>query len=288
MAETKIDWTDRVWNPVTGCSKVSPGCLHCYAERMAKRLAGRAGYPKDDPFRVTCHENRLDMPLRWRKPSRVFVNSMSDLFHEDVPDSFMDRVFAVIALTGRHTYQVLTKRADRLLRYATDPETPKRIGKYMNVGTILLINGNLEPDGGTMARWFQHGAPWPLPNVHIGVTAENQAMADDRIGALLQVPAAVRFVSVEPCLGPVDVSDYLPGGEIAAPCYGRGLDWVIAGSESGPGRRPAELDWFRSLRDQCSAAGVPFFLKQINVDGRLEHSPELDGRQWREFPNGSS
>ena len=244
MGLSKIDWTDAVWNPVTGCTKVSAGCAHCYAERMSKRLAGRAGYPAKHPFAVTLHPDRLDEPLRWRKPRRVFVCSMGDLFHEDVPDGFIHQVFATMELARGNTYQVLTKRPER------------------------------------MAEFVAHRWSHPEPHIWFGTSVENQATADECIPHLLRCPAAVRFVSYEPALGTVDFDNgcnswltcdgrnreanegeccesYATSGE----CF-HGIDWIIAGGESGPRARPAHPDWFRSVRDQCAAAGVAFWFKQ--------------------------
>lgn len=261
MSMTKIEWTDKTYNPITGCTPVSEGCRNCYARRMAKRLAGRCGYPADDPFRVTIHQNRIAEPLRWKKPKHFFVCSMSDLFHEDVPFDVIDRIFAVMALTPQHTYQVLTKRPERMLKF--------------------------------FAEWSA------LPNVWLGVSAENQKAADERIPLLLKCPAAVRFVSAEPMLGPVDLyfgDNMTPdedsgvgctpcdfGGKrhqhyIGEPC-GRWIDWVIVGCETGPGAWTMELNWARALRDQCVAARVPFFFKRGSDGSRL-----LDGREWNEKP----
>lgn len=225
MASTKIEWTNKTWNPVTGCTKVSEGCRHCYAERMAKRLAGRFGYPTDKPFRVTLHPERMELPLQWKKPQRIFVNSMSDLFHPDIPDDFIRDVFSVMQRANWHTFQVLTKRPQKMASYLTfaDPAQPV------------------------------------LPNVWVGASAENQKAADERSPLLQITPAAVRFLSLEPLLGPV-VIDHL---EYSVK-YGFKplINWVIVGGESGPGARPMNPDWVRSIRDQCLAANVPFFFKQ--------------------------
>jgi len=224
--------------------------------RMAKRLAGRFGYPADEPFRVTLHPDRLGKPLRWRKPRTVFVCSMGDLFHEDVSWRFIDHVFHTMEIATNHTFLILTKRPDKLLAYAK-------------------------------AR----SADFPLPNVWGMVSIENQAAADDRIPLLLQTPFAVRGVSCEPLLGPVDFDipclyyhslDFADTVEIMRE-YGEDF-WVTAGTESGPRRRPAESNWFRDLRDQCQAAGASFFLKQAEIDGKVVKLPELDGRQWIEWP----
>lgn len=280
MAKSKIEWTEYSWNPVTGCSPVSEGCQNCYARRMAYRLRGRCGYPEDEPFRVTMHLDRLDQPLKWKKPRMVFVCSMSDLFHENVEPTFIQDTFWVMEKAPQHIFMVLTKRPD-------------------NMRKLLHV--------------FYSGGHELPKNIWLGVTAENQARADERIPILLQIPAAVRFVSVEPMLGPVDLTPWLqPVGwwcpecerEIDAvevtyeethderiggcgqPVIGMPsqIDWIICGSESGPRRRPADIKWIRSLRDQCINAGVPFFLKQMEVDGQVVKMPELDGRVWDEFP----
>jgi len=338
MAKTKIEWTEYSWNPVTGCSKISEGCRNCYAERMAKRLAGRCGYPEDEAFKVMLHPERLMEPLLWKKPKRVFVCSMGDLFHDDVNDGFLCRVFDAILAAEQHIFLVLTKR-------------PKR-----------------------MMNFFKKCIHGTLSNLWVGVTVENQEVANKRIPLLLQTPAAVHFISCEPLLGPVDLRPWIkryyhggvPGlrvGDTLLPpsitgkstlleyakkvdpngpqradrvylttdleaarlfalvypyghvyravpalplendpdCNEPGLsyqtptaivvppdtpviDWVIAGGETGPGARPMHPDWVRSLRDQCQAAGVPFFLKQMHIGGKLVKMPELDGRRWDELP----
>jgi protein gp37 len=283
MGKTKIEWTDATWNPVTGCSHAgTPGCDRCYAKRMATRLAGRYGYPKENPFAVTVHPERLEEPLHWRKPSMVFVCSMGDLFHDDVPTEWIEMVFTAMALTPRHTYLLLTKR-------------PERMSDFLN------------------SAYYR----WTLSNVWLGVTAENQAAADGRIPLLLQTPAAKRFVSCEPLLGPTDLAPWLScsseaglDGQFSDRNGYRGrLHWVIAGGETGPGARPMHPEWARSLRDQCQAAGVPFFFKHhgewyngrpMNADmipwldidehtrmwhvGKQIAGRALDGREWNEAP----
>ena len=247
MAETKIEWCDRVWNPVTGCSPVSAGCDHCYAARMANRLRGRCGYPKDDPFRVTLHPEKLELPLHWKKPQKIFVNSMSDLFHDDVPFEWVDKVFATISLAWRQTFIILTKRPERMKQYITsDRLNHKRIG-YSQFGKLLN---------------------WPLKNLWLGVSIEDQQTANERTPLLLLTPAAKRLVSVEPMLGTVNVKKYLRyycDCGICNFCNGGNspdmIDWVICGGETGPSARPMHPDWVRSLRDQCAAANVPFFFK---------------------------
>lgn len=273
---TKIEWADAVWNPVTGCTKVSEGCRNCYAERMARRLAGRLGYPADEPFRVTLHPERLAEPLRWRKPRRIFVCSMGDLFHEDVPDAFIAQVWHRMHLAQEHTFLVLTKRADRMRSWVSHCGDAQALGWITHNGTPPA-----KAYAGTGIIVGTHRA-WPLANVWLGVSAEDQRSADERIPLLLDTPAAVRFVSCEPLLGPVDLYGGDPDPRLGGTVAGRGLSlepfwlpeddpsgpprpcvtWVIAGGESGPGARPCHPDWVRSLRDQCQAADVPFFFKQ--------------------------
>lgn len=341
--KSAIEWTDATWNPTTGCTKVSPGCLHCYAETMDKRLVARnegvryvpwTAYAQqredtaragDGTYRaVRLHPERLDQPLKWKRPRRIFVNSMSDLFHEDVPDAFIDRVFAAMALTPWHTYQVLTKRPERMRAYLSDQWTGFRQREQMSA---------LRPDLAVI------DVIYPLPNVWLGVSAENQRWADARLPLLAQVPAAVRFVSCEPLLGPLDLREWLcqDGMDcrkspwlLTHYCPDNKMDWLIVGGESGPGARPMHPDWARSLRDQCQEAGVPYFFKQwgewapdyqrggsgvptsqrryVDCFGAFRSTNELtnfsipddwyfmarvgrhaagallDGREWREFP----
>lgn len=263
---TKIEWTDETWNPITGCTPISEGCQNCYAKRMANRLKGRYGYDKDNPFKVTLHPDKLDEPLKWKKPRMIFVCSMGDLFHEDVPTTFIDQVLEIIAACPQHTFLALTKRPENLKHkiYGTTEENPYR----------------------------QLGGGDYLSNLWLGVTAENQQRADERIPMLLQIPAVKRFVSIEPMLGPVRFKTEKEMYEEAAGMglenmffsfnninpNGIGLDWTICGGETGPGARPMHPDWARSLRDQCHAAGVPFFFKQWGEwfpRDQWEHNPEL-------------
>lgn len=293
MNKTSIEWTEVTWNPVTGCTPVSPACEHCYARRMAKRLAGRCGYPAvPHEFEVTLHPERLSEPLGWKKPRRVFVCSMGDLFHEDVPDEYIDAIFAVMATAEQHTFQVLTKRPERMywwlqslytrsLRY---PAPGKRSVSYTygQIGEMLRANA-LEYG----VRLGPINRSFPLANVWLGVTAENQEQADRRIPVLLQIPAAVRFVSVEPLLERVDLTRYMqiyvdPYTRKVYPLDPQGpkLDWVICGGETGPGARPMHPDWARSLRDQCAVAGVPFFFKKMGAAWSGETPPDLLVREY--------
>lgn len=229
-----IEWTDATWNPVTGCTKVSPGCKNCYAERLAKRLHLMGNPRYANGFEVTLHSDQLQLPLRWRQPRRVFVNSMSDLFHDQIPDAFIQSAFLTMTQAHWHVFQVLTKRARRLAQLA-----PR--------------------------------LPWPK-NVWMGVSVEN-AKYTDRIPYLRKVPAAVRFLSVEPLLGPMP---RLPL---------QGIDWVIVGGESGPGHRKPDPEWIRSIRNQCVAGGVPFFFKQWGGPIAKSGGRTLDGRTWDEMPD---
>ncbi len=283
---SKIEWTDATWNPVTGCTKVSEGCDHCCAERITERFGGKGSFEK-----VVLHPEKLDDPFHWRKPRRVFVNSMSDLFHDDVPDEFIAQVFAAMALSPRHTFQILTKRPGRMASLLSDENDDWANEVWECAAQRIGADRDCAP------------CPWwpgrPLPNVWLGVSVENQKWADVRIPKLLETPAAVRFLSVEPLLGPVDLTPVFvhPAGcggtyegigfvngthqrihrsrclnhrsrrvdrdiTSGATEYVDRIHWVIVGGESGPGARPMHPDWARSLRDQCVAAGVPFFFKQ--------------------------
>jgi protein gp37 len=303
---TSIEWTDATWNPTRGCSRVSEGCRNCYAERFAARMpwgdvfarwtpstaktaAGATVRVRSEPRWtgvVRLIPEKLDEPLRWKKPRRIFVNSMSDLFHESLPDAAIDRVFAVMAWCRRHTYQILTKRAVRMRAYglslaALSPkERTRRLVASMYLGhpAARLVGGNI-PDE-------QVGdLEWPLPNVWLGVSVEDQATADERIPLLLQTPAAKRFISYEPALGPMDF-----GSEALCHAHDEScrrisdtrcdqrlgpLDWVIVGGESGPGARPFDIAWARSTVAQCKAARVPVFVKQLGA--RPFASPRHDG-----------
>lgn len=299
---SKIEWTDSTWTPIrarrkdTGkvgwhCEKISPACDHCYAAAMNKRSDGLIGigtalnYAPDSLAKVDIYidEKMLMAPLRWKKPRKIFVCSMTDIFGEWVTDEMIDGVFAVMALCPQHTFLVLTKRPERMLAYmgSGDRHTP----------IIAAMNGGWNVGAAALR--------WPLPNVWLGVTAENQEWADKRIQLLLQTSAAVRFVSCEPLLGPVWIDrgrGFLTGeAHDNAPYRGTRIDWVITGGESGTGARPSHPDWFRSLRDQCQAAGVAYFHKQNGewtpVDGQMmyrvgkHHAGRLlDGREWSQFP----
>jgi protein gp37 len=235
--KSAIEWTDATWNPLTGCTKISPGCKHCYAERLAARLRLMGNPRYRNGFDVTLHPDQLTLPLRWRDSKRIFVNSMSDLFHEAVPEEFIRQVFETMVRAHWHTFQILTKRAERLAELA-----PR--------------------------------LPWPA-NVWQGVSVEN-SQHTWRIACLQKVPAAVRFLSIEPLLGPIED---LPLN---------GIGWVIVGGESGPHYRPIKRAWVRGIRDQCMAAGIPFFFKQWGGQTPKSRGRLLDGRMWNEMPPESS
>ena len=274
---TTIEWTQRpgtkgeTWNPTTGCNKLSAGCKHCYAEVMHKRLQamGQAKYQQDFSAGVVTHADTLSIPLKWKKPRTVFVNSMSDLFHEAVPFSFIDQVFAVMALTPQHTYQILTKRPERMAEYLASPDVYSRVRSIVDgpsdVRSAWFQTLNRFQREDSQKQWWTdlRKENWPLPNVWLGTSVEDQATADARIPHLLMCPAAVRFLSCEPLLGAVDINPFLyrvGGSRWEQPR--NDIHWVIAGGESGPMARPMHPDWARSLRNQCKVAGVPFFFKQ--------------------------
>lgn len=271
---SKIEWTSATWSPTTGCDRISPGCDHCYALTLANRLKamGSPKYQRDGSprtsgpgFGVTVHPSAVNLPLRWRKPRRVFVNAMSDLFHVDIPYPWLADIFAVMAAAQRHTFQVLTKRPARMRSLLNNPA-------FLDQVWDRATGKGMKP-----ADWA-----WPLPNVHLGISAEDQHWSDIRIPALLGTPAAVRFVSAEPLLGPIAMRAALLVGAYFEPT--EGIGWVIAGGESGPGARPCKLGWLRSLRDQCADADVPFFVKQLgSVLGR-ELGAGSKGGDWDAWP----
>lgn len=240
MAEkSAIEWTDSTWNPVTGCTKITAGCDNCYAARFSERFRGVRGHPFENGFDLTLRPDRLEQPLGWRRPRMIFVNSMSDLFHKGVPRHFIDRIFDTMEAADWHVFQVLTKRSSLMRNYLRERYADK------------------------------------LPPVHIwlGVSVEDHR-AKARIRHLQEAPAAVRFLSVEPLIGPV--------GTMAL----KGIHWVIAGGESGPKARPMHVGWAREVRDQCAQQGVPFFFKQWGGLRPKSGGRELDGREWNELPDG--
>lgn len=305
MTKTTIEWATKVWNPLRGCSKVSEGCRNCYAIRQAHRFSG-VGQPYEGLTERTNQginwtgkvmllpPEKLLTPLSWKKPERIFVNSMSDLFHEDVPNEFIRRIFSIMGEARHHQFMILTKRPKRMKEVITE---------IVREGDFATLQGSTEP-------------PFPWPNVLLGVSVENQQAANERIPELLQTPAAIRFLSCEPLLGPVEILEELMQGVDPGKCgncgkshgftrcsnYGRvskiseryrchdfkrvdfAIDWVVVGGESGHKARPMELDWARSLRDQCQAAAVPFFMKQMgSVFAKENGFLDPKGCDWSEW-----
>jgi len=267
MSDTTIAWTDKSWNPVTGCTR---GCSYCYARRMAQRLKGRHGYPADEPFRPTLHPERLLQPPEWPKPSRIFVCSMGDLFDPDVLHSWQASVWAVMETARQHTFQVLTKQ-------------PKNMREFLRA---------------YHASYNWADGLWPLPNVHLGVTCEDQESLELRVPVLLRCDAAVRWVSLEPLLGEVDLSQWLFPWDPLTFKHGHAgycdrehypkLQWVVIGCDStrGPKRRPCRLEWVEAIVQQCVDANVPVFVKQLDLGDRVSHEPS-EWPSWarrREFP----
>lgn len=285
---SKIEWTDASWQVTRGCARVSPGCERCYAERFAHRFSGKGrvfegltvlgSHGPRWTGEVRFAPENLDQPLRWKRPRKIFVNSMSDLFHEDVTNEQIAAVFGVMAACRQHTFQVLTKRAERMARWFrwVDRQAGERHPLSVPIHwaqRALEDVGKLRDTG----RAFE--ARWPLPNVWLGVSVEDEKRAEDRIPELLDTPAAVRWISAEPILGEVSLWAYLKGetrdrclGTLGAPSKLPGLDWVVVGGESGPGARPMDLEWARSIISDCREAGVPVFVKQHGSTHACEHS----------------
>lgn len=323
--KSNIEWTEATWNPIVGCSIISPGCTNCYAMRDAWRKHHNPKLPHYHGLTKSVNgkpvwtgtvrkapDHILTAPMHTRKPTMWFVNSMSDLFHESVPDEWIDHVFAVMALCPQHTFQVLTKRADRMIKYLSgnplaDGHASERIGyfamglvdrKYVFTGSLIassLINGPTPPG----AAWPRPNL-WPLPNVWLGVSCERQQEADERIPLLLRTPATIRFVSAEPLLGPLHIGAYLTDcrfnthGEMITPGIIPGsnvkLDWVIVGGESGPGVRMMQIEWAETIIAQCREAGVACFVKQLGSGRGFKDQKGGDPSEWpeqfrvRQFP----
>jgi protein gp37 len=330
QGEHGISWTDETWNPIRGCSRVSEGCRNCYAEALAARFSnlgqpyqGLAIMRSDGPHwtgEVAFADRHLEDPIRWRNPRRVFVNSMSDLFHEKVEEEWIEEIFAVMAVAKRHTFQILTKRPERMRQFCDDT-TDEGIQRWACIeGRAQRLYAKLHPKEKDVDLWLAVHSP--LENVWLGVSVEDQKTADERIPLLLETQAAVRWVSYEPALGPVSIPYFL---RTVSTAYAHlpSLDWLVCGGESGPNARPMHPNWARSVRDQCASASVPFHFKQWGEwvapeqcpcalhssgahdyvsDGR-EHSPgcpnqkqcvvrvgkrlagdRLDGRRHQDFP----
>ncbi|TQV85221.1 phage Gp37/Gp68 family protein [Exilibacterium tricleocarpae] len=304
--KTGIEWTDTTWNPIRGCSRVSEGCRNCYAETVANRFK-RSGQPYHGLIakggqwngEVKLVDYKLEDPLHWIKPRRVFVNSMSDLFHEKVPEDYIWNVFAVMALTPRHTFQILTKRPERMLKF------------------MQHLNSSPDYLGDVAAQYVEYDKipehkHWPPRNIWLGVSVEDQLTADYRIALLMESPAAVRWVSIEPMIGGVNLKKIAVGGGYVDALIGarpawHPLDWVVVGGESGHNARPMQADWVRNIRDQCADTKTAFFFKQwgawapnwynddngnmipgsewLDRTGQKKAKPVLDGREHTEWPN---
>jgi len=236
-SKSKIEWTGKTWNCITGCDKVSAGCKYCYAESMSKRLKAMGQPRYSNGFQLTLHEDKIEMPLRWTKPWLVFVNSMSDMFHKDVPLDFLQKMFEVMNRADRHVFQCLTKRSERMMKLSSQ-------------------------------------LPW-ADHVWTGVSVERNDVCF-RVDHLRQADVKLRFLSIEPLLGPLSDLDLT------------NIDWVIVGAESGPKARPMELDWVRDIRDQCIEKEIPFFFKQKIDGGKKVSLPELDGRVWKQMPENAA
>lgn len=323
MAETStISWTDSTWGPIYGCARVSEGCENCYAEKVVAGLARKFKNNNPNAFafygdltretstgprwtgKVKLHEKNLWQPLRWKEPRRIFVNSLSDVFHDEVSGDTIERIFAVMALAHWHTFQLLTKRPKRMQEILSNPSFFERL----ELGARLL-NANVDFEKHPRLGKNHPGISWPLKNVWLGTSVENQKAADERVPLLIQTPAAVRFLSCEPLLGPVDLShlEIIKGTEDNDPSvylnaltgHLRGpdemwpkIDWVIVGGESGPGFRPMNQEWAIDLAQQCSRANVAFFFKQESAlrSGQRPHLsfPDNKAHYWRQFPGDLS
>lgn len=289
---TKIEWTDATWNPITGCSVVSPGCTNCYAMKLAgtrlknhQTREGLTTVSKAGPVwngQVRFNKGMLLDPLRWKRPRMIFVCAHGDLFAENVPDEWIDQVFAVMALAPHHTFQVLTKRPERMRAYLTRAagDGCQDVRNHLAWDVTAKVMNFWYPawksegiDGPHRSRGIGAFTVWPLPNVWLGVSVEDQKRADDRIPVLLETPAAIRWISAEPLLGMLDIRRHIEMAHLDSELglSNPGIDWVVAGGESGPGARPMHPDWARSLRDQCAAVDVAFLFKQWG-----EYLPAID------------
>ena len=268
MGKSKIEWTEATWNPLSGCTKISDGCKNCYAEKMANRLKAMGAKGYENGFAVTLHPDRLDEPLKRKKPTMYFVCSMGDLFHDDVPFEFIRKVWIIMIEARQHTFQVLTKRPDRMAEF------------LKTHAPVRAMTGET------------YGKDFLPKNIWIGVTAENQEQADRRIPILLDTPAAVRFVSIEPMLGEINLQKLhrkMVNSALAYPCaeqYLFDLDWVIVGGETGANARPMHPDWVRSIKEQCKEAKVPFFFKQWGEYKTLPQGESVTGYKSHFWEDG--
>ncbi len=259
---TKIEWCVTTWNPITGCTPISDGCKNCYAQRMAKRLAGRYGYPKDNPFKPgTVHPDQWSKPAKWKKVRKIFVSSMGDLFHSCVDCVQIYKVFKIASENNRHIFIFLTKRPEMMAKLFEN-----------------AVRGCCEVN-------FTRGIP---ENIWLGVTVESNQYLD-RVRTLIKIPASVKFINVEPMLGEIDIGGFVQKNKNGESWrHNDSLNWVICGTESGPRRRSAKIQWIRDLKNQCVEAEIPFFLKQMEIDGKVARMPKLDGQIWEQYPKKTS
>ena len=290
---SKIEWTDKTWNPITGCTKISAGCANCYAERMSKRLAGLGGYPKKDPFRPGLeHPKQWLKPCKWKKPRLIFVCSMGDLFHKDVSFDLVHKVLAVAINEPRHTFILLTKRPERMYEFITHY---RHDGHHVFSDRVTPYNPSRNKQAYLL---LDHKQDWPLANLWLGGSAENQAALDARAPYVISTPSALWFMSLEPLIGPIDLRPR-PNPDTCIVCgegpdaphnhpFGyrnRGLDWIIVGGETGPGARPMHPEWVRKIRDQCAQAGIPFFFKSWGEYGPSGVDLQTGEPTFRMFQN---
>ena len=303
--KTSIEWTDASWSPIVGCTRKSEGCRNCWSERFLARFGGIAGHKFEGLSRFTSNgprwsgevrfaEAALEDPIRWRAPRKIFVCSTSDLFHEKVPDEWIDRIFAVMALCPQHEFQCLTKRPKRMRAYLSNPDTPGRVAKAADrlsvakeiaIGRDFSVSGTQVRNIARGDQWASPGEmPWPLPQIWVGVSIENQETADERIPLLLQTPAAVRWISYEPALGEINIRSWLH------PASDTNISWLVCGGESGPGARPCDRRWIYNVMDQCKTVSIPIFIKQLGAKSHIDGTGNFlkikdpKGGNMREWP----
>lgn len=285
MNNTKIDYVSFSWNPVSGCSKASEGCDHCFAERFSSRLKGRSGYDRDTPFKPTIHPSKLIDPLKIKKPQVILVPTMGDLFHRDIPFTYVDAVFGVMAIASQHTFLVLTKRPSHVLEWFDRIDRRKHPNQFihsLNMYRDRIFedpNKNNEPILDKTIDSLSRGYPWPLPNVWFGVSCENQYRADERIPILRKIPAVKKFVSLEPLLGNIYLESIMIESDISEFNGFDFIDWVIVGGEKGHGARPMRASWVENIREQCAENKIPYFFKQWGTGRKVgledRHVPEM-------------
>lgn len=291
MAEkTAIEWTDATWNPTRGCTKIAQGCKNCYAETFAERWRGIKGHPYEQGFDPRTAPDKLTEPLKWRKPRRIFVDSMSDLFHETFPFDYIAAVFGVMAIAPQHTYQVLTKRPERAAAFfAWMAKNSDVVSPQYKLTEVLADVPGVRLDHIMATLRGVDPTPWPLPNVWIGTSIANQTDVGNNLPWLYRIPATVHFVSAEPLIEALDLRRHLFVGEEGGIDFSytprQWLDWIIVGGESGPDPRPCNVEWIRSIVGQCKAAGVPVFVKQLGANVVSRNDAGFDGEEPSHWPS---